>query len=95
MTSCPETHTPEMVNTILLDCALLRGDSNFGLRMIELAHTLDLGIYGYVLMNAPTVGKALEANRRYRRPLLDSRATANRENNGSFPGLPALLKPLA
>ena len=65
MTSAPETLEPEMVNTILLECALLSGDSNFGLRMIELAHTSDLGIYGYLLMNAPTVGTALEIACRY------------------------------
>jgi AraC-like DNA-binding protein len=65
MTSSPETLEPEIVNTILLECALLSGDSNFGLRMIELVHTSDLGIYGYLLMNAPTVGKALEIACRY------------------------------
>jgi len=63
--SSPETLTPEMVNTILLECAVLSGDSNFGLRMIELAQTSDLGIYGYLLMNAPTVGEALEIACRY------------------------------
>jgi len=65
MTSSPETLTPEMVNTILLECALLSGDSNFGLRMVELTHTPDLGIYGYLLLNAPTVGRALEIACRY------------------------------
>jgi AraC-like DNA-binding protein len=65
MMSSPETVTPEMVNTILLECAVLSGDSNFGLRMIELTQTSDLGIYGYLLLHAPTVGKALEIACRY------------------------------
>jgi AraC-like DNA-binding protein len=65
MMSSPETLEPEMVNAILLECASLSGDSNFGLRMTELVHTSDLGIYGYLLMNAPTVGKALEIACRY------------------------------
>jgi predicted TIM-barrel fold metal-dependent hydrolase len=54
----PEMTTPDVVNAILLECASLSGDANFGLRMVELADTEDLGIYGYLLMNAPTVGEA-------------------------------------
>jgi AraC-like DNA-binding protein len=61
----PEMVTPDMVNTILLECASLSGDSNFGLRMIELTDSADLGLYGYLLMNAPTVGEALEIACRY------------------------------
>jgi hypothetical protein len=49
MTSSPETLEPEVVNTILLECALPSGDSNFGLRMIELVQTSDLGVYGDLL----------------------------------------------
>ena len=52
----PEMVTPDMVNAILLECASLSGDSNFGLRMVELTDTADLGIYGYLLMNAPAAG---------------------------------------
>jgi AraC-like DNA-binding protein len=61
----PEMVTPDVVNTILLECASLSGDANFGLHMAELADTADLGIYGYLLMNAPTVGDALEIACRY------------------------------
>ena len=61
----PETITPDMVNTILLECVSLSGDSNFGLRMAELMDAADLGVYGYLLMNAPTVGEALELACRY------------------------------
>jgi len=61
----PEMVTPDMVNAILLECASLSGDGNFGLRMVELADTAELGVYGYLLMNAPTVGEALEIACRY------------------------------
>ena len=60
-----ETLTPDVVNSILRECASLSGDSNFGLRMIELVDASDLGIYGYLLMNSPTVGEALEVACRY------------------------------
>jgi AraC-like DNA-binding protein len=61
----PETLTPDLVNSILLECASLSGDTNFGLRMVELIDTKDLGIYGYLLMNAATVGEALQIASRY------------------------------
>ncbi|MDH5286885.1 MAG: AraC family transcriptional regulator [Betaproteobacteria bacterium] len=64
-TRAPETLTPDVVNAILLECASLSADDNFGLRMVELAGPSDLGIYGYLLMNAPTVGEALEIACRY------------------------------
>lgn len=64
-TRAPETLVPDVVNAILLECASISGDSNFGLRMVELAGPSDLGIYGYLLMNAPTVGEALEIACRY------------------------------
>ena len=61
----PETVTPDLVNAILLECASLSGDSNFGLRMVELAPASDVGLYGYLLMNAATVGEVLEIASRY------------------------------
>jgi len=61
----PEMTTPDMVNAMLLECASLSGDANFGLHMVELVDTADLGIYGYLVMNAPTVGEALELACRY------------------------------
>jgi len=61
----PEMATPDMVNTILLECASLSGDNNFGLRVAELMDAADLGVYGYLLMNGPTVGEALELACRY------------------------------
>ncbi|MBE2263018.1 MAG: AraC family transcriptional regulator [Burkholderiaceae bacterium] len=61
----PESLTPVVVNAILLECESLSADNNFGLRMVELASPSDLGIYGYLLKNAPTVGEALEIACRY------------------------------
>jgi AraC-like DNA-binding protein len=61
----PEMVTPDTVNAILFECASLSGDANFGLRMVELTDSADLGIYGYLLKNAPTVGEALEIACRY------------------------------
>jgi AraC-like DNA-binding protein len=61
----PEMLTADLVNSILLECASLSGDTNFGLRMVELIDTKDLGIYGYLLMNAATVGEALQIASRY------------------------------
>jgi AraC-like DNA-binding protein len=65
MLRSPELVTPDVVNTVLLECASLSGDGNFGLHMVELTDSADLGIYGYLLMNAPTVGEALEIACRY------------------------------
>jgi len=64
-TRAPETLTPDVVNAILLQCASLSADDNFGLRMVELAGPSDLGTYGYLLKNAPTVGEALDIACRY------------------------------
>jgi AraC-like DNA-binding protein len=61
----PESLTPDVVNAILLECASLSADENFGLRMVELAGPSELGVYGYLLKNAPTVGEALEIACRY------------------------------
>jgi len=61
----PHTLRPDAVNAILLECASLSGDGDFGLRMIDLVDLSRLGIYGYLLMNAPTVVEALEIACRY------------------------------
>jgi len=61
----PTRITPAELNPILNEAALLSGDSNFGLRMVELVTTADLGIYGYLMTNAPTVREALDVACRY------------------------------
>lgn len=61
----PTTITPAALNSILNEAASLTGDSNFGLRMVELVHTSDLGLYGYLMTSAPTVREALEVACRY------------------------------
>jgi len=61
----PTTVTPASLNTILSEAASLSKDRNFGLRLVELISTSDLGIYGYVMANAPTVKEALDVACRY------------------------------
>jgi AraC-like DNA-binding protein len=56
---------PRDVNTILDACARLSGDGDFGLRMLELVDTAMLGTYGYLLNNAPTIGRLLELSERF------------------------------
>ena len=63
----PESLTPDQVNRILLRCADLSGDANFGLRMVELVNEKHLGPYGFLLLNAPTVGDTLRIAARYYR----------------------------
>jgi AraC-like DNA-binding protein len=59
--------SPDQVNRILLTCAELSGDANFGLRMVELVDPEHFGPYGYLLLNAPTLGDALKIADHYYR----------------------------
>jgi AraC-like DNA-binding protein len=61
----PTTITPAALNSILSEAASLSGDRNFGLRMVDLVTTSDLGLFGYLMTNAPTVKEALEVACRY------------------------------
>jgi len=61
----PTTITPAAINSILCEAASLSGDGNFGLRMVDLVTTSDLGVYGYLMTNAPTAKEALEVACRY------------------------------
>ena len=61
----PATIKPAALNAILSEAASLSGDSNFGLRLVELVNTSDYGLYGYVMTNAPSVKEAVEAACRY------------------------------
>jgi AraC-like DNA-binding protein len=61
----PATITPAAFNAILSEAASLSGDSNFGLRLVELINTSDYGLYGYLMTNAPSVKEAVEVACRY------------------------------
>jgi len=61
----PATITTAAFNAILSEAASLSGDSNFGLRMVELINTSDYGLFGYLMTNAPSVKQAVEVACRY------------------------------
>ncbi|MDH4338452.1 MAG: AraC family transcriptional regulator [Candidatus Krumholzibacteria bacterium] len=60
MLQAPGELLPRDVNTILDACARLSGDGDFGLHMVDFVDPAMLGTYGYLLTNAPTIGRFLQ-----------------------------------
>jgi AraC-like DNA-binding protein len=60
MLQAPADLLPRDVNTILDACARLSGDGDFGLHMVDFVDPATLGAYGYLLTNAPTIGRFLQ-----------------------------------
>jgi AraC-like DNA-binding protein len=60
MLQAPGDLIPRDVNTILDACARLSGDGDFGLHMVDFADPAMLGTFGYLLTNAPTIGRFLQ-----------------------------------
>jgi len=60
MLQAPGDLLPRDVNTILDACARLSGDGDFGLHMVDFVDPAMLGTYGYLLTNAPTIGRLLQ-----------------------------------
>jgi len=60
MLRTPGDILPRDVNTILDACARLSGDRDFGLHMVDYVDPAMLGTYGYLLTNAPTIGRFLQ-----------------------------------
>jgi len=56
---------PDDLNRILIECAALSGNTSFGLHMTRFVDVSMLGTFGYLLLNAPTVGGFLEIAERY------------------------------
>ncbi len=56
---------PDRVNQVLTAAARTSGDANIGLRMKDLMTLEMLGTFGFVLLNAPTVGRLLHLTDRY------------------------------
>jgi len=56
---------PRSLNTLLNACARLSGDESLGLHMIEWVDVTMLGTYGYLMANAPTVGRFLDVAVKY------------------------------
>jgi AraC-like DNA-binding protein len=61
----PSSLRPDAVNRILIESEALSGDVNFGLHMVEHVDVSMYGTYGYLLLNAPTVGQFLRIAERY------------------------------
>jgi len=59
-----EVH-PDLVNILLDACARSSGDANVGLHLATAMTEDMLGPFGFVLLNAPTVGRLLELAHRY------------------------------
>jgi AraC-like DNA-binding protein len=51
---------PDELNSILIECERLTGDQHFGMHLTDRIGISDYGIYGYLLLNARTVGEFCE-----------------------------------
>jgi len=61
----PESITADDLNRILLACDKQINDSHFGLHLIESVELPALGLYGYLLLNASTIGEFLSLAEHY------------------------------
>jgi AraC-like DNA-binding protein len=61
----PASVHPDDVSRVLRACQALSGDPNFGLHMNLYVDVSMLGILGYLLLNAPTMGQVFELTDRY------------------------------
>ena len=63
--SKPEKLTSDDFNSLLIEGKNLARDDNLGLHLARYADITSLGIYGYLLLNATTLGELLELAERY------------------------------
>jgi AraC-like DNA-binding protein len=61
----PESITTDGLNEILLACEKQTNDRHFGLHLVENIDLSALGLYGYLLLNASTIGEFLTLAERY------------------------------
>jgi len=61
----PEAISPDSVNRLLIKCAELSNNPDFGLTMNEWVDTSMFGVYGYLLLNSSTVEELLGYLERY------------------------------
>ena len=61
----PDTVTPDEVSLVLNTCAEQTGNTHFGLHLVEIIPASDLGVFAYLLFNAPTIGEFLTLAARY------------------------------
>lgn len=65
LVAAPDTLSPDDLVGLLDACADLSGDADFGLHMADYLELTRIGIYGYLLLNAPTIREFLEVSARY------------------------------
>jgi len=61
----PNSVTAHNLNSILLSCEEQTGDTHFGLHLTEVIDLTAMGLYGYLLLNASTIGEFLSMSERY------------------------------
>ena len=61
----PESIATGQLDAILLACAEQTDDRHFGLHLVEAIELSNMGIYGYLLLNASTIGEFLTLAERY------------------------------
>lgn len=61
----PESATAEDLNSVLLACEEQTADKHFGLHLIESIELTAMGLYGYLLLNANTIGEFLSLAEHY------------------------------
>jgi len=61
----PESLATGQLDAILLACAEQTDDRHFGLHLVEAIELSNMGIYGYLLLNASTIGEFLTLAERY------------------------------
>jgi AraC-like DNA-binding protein len=65
LTRAPDTQKPDDMSRLFAECVAQSGDFHFGLHMVEFAPVESMGIYGYLLLNAPTIGETLDVAEKY------------------------------
>ena len=61
----PESATADDLNSVLLACEEQTDDKHFGLHLIESIELTAMGLYGYLLLNASTIGEFLSLAEHY------------------------------
>ena len=61
----PESATADDLNSVLLACEEQTADKHFGLHLIESIELSSMGLYGYLLLNASTIGEFLSLAEHY------------------------------
>ena len=82
MMRAPDTMATDDQLKLLSECAQISGDVNFGLHLADHLELTSIGTYGYLLLNAPTLGEFLELAARYY-PLIDQAGTLVLSTSGA------------